>query len=188
MLQFSRLLTLLSLTAFLTLTGCDGSSPDSGSSGNIEHAAGDGHDHDHDGDDHEGEDHAGHDHGDQDDHDHGDHGDHGDHDDHDHGDEHELGSVTIDGAQFDVSISGEIEPNAEAHIDLVQTGGPTPVAVRLWIGIESGAGSLKSKADGHDNHFHGHAEVPAQIPAGAALWIEVESASGSRVSRSLPLP
>ena len=184
MLQFSRLLTLLSLIAFLTLTGCNGDSADSGSSGNTEHAAGDGHDHDHDGDDHdhEGEDHDDHDHGDHDDH------DHGDHDDHDHGDAHELGSVTIDGAEFKVSISGEIEPNAETHIDLVQTGGPKPAAVRLWIGIESGSGSLKSKADGHDNHFHGHAEVPAQIPANAALWIEVESASGNRTARSVALP
>ena len=187
MLQFSRLLTLLSLIAFLTLTGCNGDSADSGSSGNTEHAAGDGHDHDHDGDDHdhEGEDHDDHDHGDDDDHD---HGDHDDHDDHDHGDAHELGSVTIDGAEFKVSISGEIEPNAETHIDLVQTGGPKPAAVRLWIGIESGSGSLKSKADGHDNHFHGHAEVPAQIPANAALWIEVESASGNRTARSVALP
>ncbi len=184
MLQFSRLLTLLSLIAFLTLTGCNGDSADSGSSGNTEHAAGDGHDHDHDGDDHdhEGEDHDDHDHGDHDDH------DHDDHDDHDHGDAHELGSVTIDGAEFKVSISGEIEPNAETHIDLVQTGGPKPAAVRLWIGIESGSGSLKSKADGHDNHFHGHAEVPAQIPANAALWIEVESASGNRTARSVALP
>lgn len=179
MLQFSRLLTLLSLIAFLTLTGCNGDSADSGSSGNTEHAAGDGHDHDHDGDDH---DHEGEDHDDHD------HGDHDDHDDHDHGDEHELGSVTIDGAEFKVSISGEIEPNAETHIDLVQTGGPKPAAVRLWIGIESGAGSLKSKADGHDNHFHGHADVPAQIPANAALWIEVESASGDRTARSVALP
>jgi hypothetical protein len=72
-------------------------------------------------------------------------------------------------------------------VDIVQTAGPTPAAVRLWIGEKSGAGSLKTKASGHDNHFHGRAEVPSQIPAGAALWIEVESASGERTSASLPL-
>lgn len=104
------------------------------------------------------------------------------------GDEHALGTITIGGTTLEVTISGAIEPNGEVDADIVHTGGPAPAAVRLWIGEESGVGSLKTKADGHDDHFHGRAEVPPRVPAGAALWIEVESASGERASAPLSLP
>ena len=179
MMHFSRLLALVGVIFFMAaLAGCDKGN-DSGTS--PAHSSEDDHDHDHahegDADDHDHA-HA----GDADDHDH----DH-DHGEHDHGDSHELGSITIAGATMDVSMSGELTPNEEVHIDIVHTGGPLPAAVRLWIGVASGDGSLKSKADGHDNHFHGHAEVPTQMPDGAALWIEVESASGAPESGSLPL-
>lgn len=182
MLQLTRILALFGVATTVALAGCSDKTP-AASNGTATHSANDGHDHDHEaGDDHahpgDTDDHAGHDHAAGDD----------DHGGHDHGAEHALGAVTIGGATLEVTISGAIEPNGEVHADIVQTGGPTPAAVRLWIGEKSGAGSLKSKADGHDNHFHGHAEVPSPVPAGAALWIEVESASGVRTSGSLPLP
>lgn len=106
---------------------------------------------------------------------------------HAHDSARSLGSVTIGEVVFNVSISGETKPGAEVHIDIEQTAGPTPVAVRLWIGEASGVGSLRSRADGHDNHFHGHAEVPAPLGPAAALWIEVESAAGTQTSASVPL-
>lgn len=173
MFQVTRILALLGVILALALTGCNKESA-SGSNNTSTHSADDGHDHDHD-----------HEAGDSD---HAHPGDADDHGGHDHGAEHALGTVTIGGATLEVTISGAVEPHGEVHADIVQTGGPTPAAVRLWIGEKSGAGSLKSKADGHDNHFHGHAEVPSPIPAGAALWIEVESASGERASGSVPLP
>lgn len=143
------------------------------------------------------------DHDDHADHDHDAMGDDHDHDDehagHDHeeemlgghmheGEEHHLGTIMVGGAELEVTMIGEAEPNAEVHIDIVQTGGERPAAVRLWIGDSTGRGSLKSKADGHDNHFHGHTEAPAEITAETELWIEVETASGDRAGRSLPLP
>ena len=135
---------------------------------------------DDDGHDHQAAGHEDHDHANEDD-------EHADHDDHDHGEEVSLGTIEIVGTVLDVSISGQVAPGEEVHIDLVHTAGPLPAAVRLWIGDEAATGSLKSKADGHDNHFHGHAEAPASLQ-NAALWIEVESASGNRTARSLPLP
>ncbi|MBT8484480.1 MAG: hypothetical protein KJO43_02805 [Phycisphaerae bacterium] len=174
MLQFTRILALIGIASALTLAGCDRNPASSGGGNAGAHSPDDGHDHDHE-----------HEAGDHDDAHPGDADEPGGHD---HGAERGLGSVTIGGATLEVTISGAIEPNGEVHADIVQTGGATPAVVRLWIGEESGAGSLKSKADGHDNHFHGHAEVPSQIPAAAALWIEVESASGERTSASLPLP
>jgi hypothetical protein len=173
MLQLTRILALLGVIITLTLAGCSKEAASSADETST-HAANDGHDQDHD---HEASD---------DDHAHPDDAD--DHGGHDHGAESALGSVTIGGATLEVTISGAIEPNGEVHVDIVQTAGPTPAAVRLWIGEESGQGSLRTKADGHDNHFHGHTEVPSQTPDGAALWIEVESASGERTSASLPLP
>lgn len=154
----------------LALPGCgESSSPDASS-----HSADDGHDHGEEG--HEGHDHGP---GEHDDHDH-------EHDGHDHGEERSLGTVDVGGSTLEVSISGDLEPGAEIHVDIEHTGGPAPAAIRLWIGDEAGTGALKSKADGHDDHFHGHAEAPTELD-GASLWIEVEAADGTRTSSSLPL-
>lgn len=162
--------SLLAAGLALTVPGCGGSSSDDASS----HSADDGHDHSEAG--HEDHDHGP---GEHDDHDH-------DHEGHDHGEGRSLGSVAVGGTTLTVSMSGDLQPGAEVHVDLEHTGGPTPAAIRLWIGDEAGTGALKSKADGHDGHFEGHAEVPSDI-TGASLWIEVESASGERASGSLQL-
>lgn len=131
----------------------------------------------HDGHEHDGDDHEGHDH---------DEGEHGEHDDHDHGEMRSLGGVTIAGTTLAVSVSGEIAPSSEVHLDLEVESGPVPAAVRFWIGDEAGTGALKSKADAHDDHFHGQTEAPVSID-GASLWIEVETASGERRAAALPL-
>lgn len=170
--DLTKYMVVSALAAGLTVTlpGCSESSSPSASS----HSADDGHDHGEEG--HEGHDHGP---GEHDDHDH-------EHDGHDHGEERSLGTVDVGGTTLKVSISGDIEPGAEIHVDLEHTGGPAPAAIRLWIGDEAGTGALKSKADGHDDHFHGHAEAPGDI-TDVALWIEVEAIDGSRASSSLPL-
>ena len=164
--DITKLIVVSSLAAGLAFTvpGCGESSSPSASS----HSADDGHDHSE----------AGHE-----DHDHGP----GEHDDHGHGEGRSLGSVAVGGTTLTVSMSGDLEPGAEVHVDLEHTGGPAPAAIRLWIGDEAGTRALKSKADGHDGHFEGHAEAPSDL-TGASLWIEVESASGERASGSLQLP
>jgi hypothetical protein len=157
------------IALFVSLPGCGESSHSESAE---THSADDGHDHAGEGGEHEGHDHA--------------EGEHDEHDDHDHGEMRSLGSVTIVGTKLAVSVSSDIKPSSEVHLDLEVESGPIPAAVRFWIGDESGTGALKSKADAHDNHFHGHTEAPATL-AGASLWIEVETASGERQAAAVPL-
>jgi hypothetical protein len=107
------------------------------------------------GHDHAGHDHAGHDHG--------------------TAAVHEakaisLGKVTIANATIEVSRDGEITAGKtiELHVALT-TDKLAPKAVRLWIGMDSGKGSVKAKADMHGNHGHAQVEVPDPLPEGAAV-------------------
>ncbi|MBZ0173145.1 MAG: hypothetical protein K8E66_12240, partial [Phycisphaerales bacterium] len=106
---------------------------------------------------------------------------------HDHGEPRPLGPIEIAGTTLIVTLSGHVEPNAEIHIEIEHAAGPKPVAVRFWIGGESGVSSVKCKADGQDNHYHGHAEAPGEIDEECGVWIEIETASGERVAGRAPL-
>lgn len=126
-----------------------------------------------DGHDHEGEGHA----------------EEGDADEHAHaGETHELGSVTAAGTTLSVTITGDVEPGAELHVELEPSGGPAPGSIRLWVGLESGVGSLKAKANHHGEHLDGHVEVPEKLPSNARLWIQVESSTGKVEVRGVDLP
>lgn len=129
-----------------------------------------------------------------DDHDHGAHAeedglDHGneDGDEHDHGPGHELGEIEIAGSVLHVSLGGEPGPNVTLHIDIEVESGPTPTAIRAWVGDESATGSVKGKAMGSDGDYHADTTCPADLAEDAALWIEIESADGTRTAGSLPL-
>ncbi len=170
--DLAKILTASSLAfaVSLAMPGCgEPSSPTSGE----RHSADDGHDHA------EGEqsDHQGHDHAE---------GEQEEHVDNSHGGITSLGKITIAGTTLAVSASDDIITSSEIDLDIDVEAGPIPAAVRCWIGDESGTGALKSKADGHGDHFHGQIEVPASL-AGARLWIEVESASGERSLGSMTL-
>ena len=120
---------------------------------------------------------GGHDHSDED----------GDEDGDDHGTEHGLGEIEIGGSVLHVSVGGEPGPNVTLHIDIEVESGPTPAAIRAWVGNESATGSVKGKAFGSDGDYHADATCPAELPEDAALWIEIESADGTRTAGSLPL-
>ena len=107
--------------------------------------------------------------------------------DHGHGGNTDLGTVAIGGSELSVSMSGSVEPNSQLHVDVTHAGGPMPVEIRLWVGVKSGEGSLKSKADGNGGHWHGHVECPKSIDAEAKLWIEAESTDGTRTAKGLSL-
>jgi hypothetical protein len=158
------------LTMSLSLPGCGDSAPPPPAS---PRAAAHGHDHARDGHSgHEGHDHAA--------------GEHEEHDGHDHGEMHPLGTVTIAGTTLAVSVSGDIRPSSEVHLDLEVQSGPVPAAVRFWIGDEAATGSLKAKAESHDNHFHGETEAPADLKD-ARLWLEIETDKGTRDLGSIAL-
>ena len=102
-----------------------------------------------------------------------------------HGSEHELGKIEIARTVLEVTVGGEIEPNAMLHIDLEHKRGPMPAVIRVWVGDESATGSIKGKASGNDGDYHADAICPAELEEADALWIELESADGTRTADSL---
>ena len=154
----------LMVAGLIVWVGCEKkSTPAPATTGNGTTAKGDGHDHEHAEGDHTHAPTAGH-----------------------HGAVIELGSTAI--GPFTVKASrdeGQLVAGGDAPIDAWLTpaanGDAQPakvVAVRFWIGTQSGEESIKAKADienpGEPNHWHTHAEVPSPIPAGAKLWVEIE--------------
>jgi hypothetical protein len=103
-------------------------------------------------------------------------------------DEHEkmipIGEATAGGMKFAAAREETVKEGGEAAFDLVVTGYPAggkPKAVRFWVGLESGDGSVKAKAEEETpDHWHVHVEVPKPIPAGSKFWAEVEPATGAK--------
>jgi len=118
------------------------------------------------------------------DHDHGKEHDHEEEHD-DHGERHEMGESVLGAFTVKVARLGDIEAGHEGVLDVEVSGG-TPAAVRAWVGVESGKGSMKAKLDG-DHGYHGHIEVPETLPEGSAVWIEVEDADGKKERGSFKL-
>ena len=112
------------------------------------------------------------------DHDHHDHGNHG------HGDLQNH-TITIAGTTLSLDIEGKPQPNLELHLELNLTSGDRPEDIRIWFGPQSGEGAMKTKADSHGDHWHGHVECPGTITSQDALWIEIEDSEGNRVARSI---
>lgn len=96
------------------------------------------------------------------------------------------GSIEIAGTTLSVSLTRDIQPSSTINLDLEVEAGPIPTAIRFWIGDEAGTNALKSKADAHDDHFHGQTESSADL-TGASLWIEMETADGERYTESISL-
>lgn len=109
-------------------------------------------------------------------------------DDHGHEDSASLGKVTAGGYDVEASAGGEVKAGGELHVNVKVSGGASKVvAVRVWVGLEDGAGSTKSKADAEDGGHHGHAEIPDPMPAGSKLWVEIENEKHETVKASFTL-
>lgn len=134
--------------------------------------------HDHaDGDGHDGHDHAADDGHDDDRHDHGE----GDHEDH-------ALSVELAGASYTVTLHGAVAAGGEAHADIVRSG-PATAALRAWVGVEGGRGSMKALVEfGAADTAHAHIMAPDPLPEGSALWLEASDDAGERSTASVPLP
>src|SRR5436190_15870715 len=102
----------------------------------------------------------------------------------DHANATPLGEKTVAGLKLKAVQDEPIKAGGEGAFDLSITGYPAgqkPKAVRFWVGVESGDGSVKSKAEEESaDTWHTHAEVPNPIPAGAKFWAEVEPAAGEK--------
>jgi hypothetical protein len=95
--------------------------------------------------------------------------------------------MSLAGITLKVAIKGTLSPGAEIDVELVQTSGSPAIAIRLWVGNETGVGSAKTKSHSHGASHHAVPQAPNPLPANSALWIEIESAMGERESGSIAL-
>lgn len=97
-------------------------------------------------------------------------------DDHEHGTPHPLGEVTIGEWKFQVTRFGDVVAGGESDFDLVfPPGAVRPEALRVWVGLESAVGSMKTRfANEGDTVMHGHVLVPKVLPAESRLWFAIE--------------
>ncbi|GDY12194.1 hypothetical protein LBMAG53_10720 [Planctomycetota bacterium] len=109
--------------------------------------------------------------------------------DHDHA-MTDLGSHAVGSTTVAIKAAGSVKPGGRLHLDLAHVpAAPAPKAIRVWVGIESGRGSAKAKAElEKDGLYEALVELPAPLPEGAKIWISVEPASGETVKASLPIP
>ena len=96
-------------------------------------------------------------------------------------------TMSLAGNTFEVAVKGTLSPSAEIDVELVQTSGSSVIAIRLWVGNETGVGSAKTKSHSHGASHHAVPQAPNPLPANSALWIEIESAMGERESGSIAL-
>ena len=98
-----------------------------------------------------------------------------------------IGETTMSGLKLVATMDEPVKPGGEGAFDVVITGGK-PKAVRFWIGNESGAGSVKAKAEEETtDNWHTHAEVPDPLPPGSKFWVEVEPPTGETFTTSFDL-
>ena len=96
-------------------------------------------------------------------------------------------TLMVAGITLDISVKGSIAPNAMLDVSLVETSGGPASAIRLWIGDETGVGSVKIRVHSHGSSSHALVQSPATLPANSMLWIEVQNADGTSGSGSLSL-
>ncbi len=96
-------------------------------------------------------------------------------------------SLSLAGVTLDIAAQGTLHPNSVYHLEMVLVAGSPGGTVRVWIGDESGKGSMKTKADGHGDHYHAHVLTPKVINEKTALWIEVQSVTGDRATGRIAL-
>lgn len=126
--------------------------------------------------------------GTHDDHDHDDHDHDHEGDDHDHEGEKSLGAVVAGGYEVEALVAGEVKAGEEAHVTVKVEGGEgTVAAVRVWVGAEDAAGSIKAKGETEEHGYHAHVEVPTNLSATDRLWVELEKEDGATVAVSFAL-
>lgn len=115
-----------------------------------------------------------------------------DHKGHDHAAMTAVGNVTLGTITAKVEAAGAPVLGKEwiLTVDL-PAGTAAPKAIRVWVGIESGRGSAKAKAEPEARHPGGHeahVDVPAPLPADSKLWVSLEDTAGVVTKASLTLP
>ena len=111
---------------------------------------------------------------------------------HDHGKVVSIGSVDIGTYKAAVLASERFAAGKEWDVEIqLNADQPTPKAVRVWVGLETGRGSVKAKLDAAKEPkgaYNGHVTIPDPIPAESKIWIAIEPESGETGKASLSLP
>lgn len=95
---------------------------------------------------------------------------------HEHGAPHALGEVSLGEWKFQVTRFGDVVAGGESDFDLVFPKGTVrPEALRVWVGLESAEGSMKTRFENEgDTVMHGHVLVPKVLPGPSRLWFAIE--------------
>ena len=97
------------------------------------------------------------------------------------GEKMDLGKLKIGAYEVQVTQFGEIKAGEEAVFVITPKGEGEPKAVRAWVGIESGKGSIKTKGEEEkEGEWHAHHTVSKPLPANSKIWIELETANGKQ--------
>jgi len=110
------------------------------------------------------------------DHDHG----HEHADDHGHGEHKDLGTTTVAGLKFQVYQMGKVEGKEGIFGIVLAKGIKAPEAIRVWVGVSSAEGSVKTRAEGKGPVYDLHVELPNPMPAKAQFWVEVQPVEGKK--------
>lgn len=99
----------------------------------------------------------------------------------DHGPLTDLGTKKIGTYEVQVSLAGAVKAGEEAVFIIKPKGTEEPKAVRAWVGVESGQGSIKTKAEEEkEGEWHAHHTVSKPMPANGKVWVELETAAGKQ--------
>jgi hypothetical protein len=99
----------------------------------------------------------------------------------DHGPLTDLGTKKIGTYEVQLTLAGEVKAGEEAVFIIKPKGTEEPKAVRAWVGVESGQGSIKTKAEEEkEGEWHAHHKVSKPMPANGKVWVELETAAGKQ--------
>ena len=97
------------------------------------------------------------------------------------GEKKDLGSKKVGSFNVQVTQVGDVKSGEETILIIKPKGDGEPKAVRAWIGVESGQGSIKTKAEEEkEGEWHAHHKVSKPLPAKSKLWVELETAAGKQ--------
>ena len=95
------------------------------------------------------------------------------------GEKKDLGKQKIGAFEVQVTQVGDVKPGEEAIFIIKPKGEGEPKAVRAWVGVETGQGSIKTKAEEEkEGEWHAHHQVSKPVPAKSKLWVELETGAG----------
>lgn len=95
------------------------------------------------------------------------------------GEKKDLGTQEIGGFKVQVTLVGDATPGKEAIFIITPKGEGEPKAVRAWVGVESGQGSIKTKAEEEkEGEWHAHHQVSKPLPPKSQFWVELETPAG----------